>query len=251
MMKSEGLAASAGGAAGKPGFPVVMTLFAALAFALLVSLGVWQVHRLHWKQDLLARIAALQQAPAEPLVVAMRRAADGVDVDYTRVQADCPLIEQTPFVRVYAVRDAQAGFRIITACALTGHPYGSILVDRGFIAQDDAAHLTPGVQTLRAPIIGVLRRGDRKTFVTPDNEPSQRLFYWRDIPAIARVLGVTNPAPTFLMLESPGPMAPGPIPAPVPTDIPNRHLEYAVTWFGLAAALLGVYLASLWRRRIG
>ncbi len=64
---------------------------------------------------------------------------------------------------------------------------------------------------------------------------------------MARVLGADHPAPIFLMLESPAPKA-GPVPAPIPPNIPNRHLEYAVTWFGLAAALLAVYLASLWRR---
>ena len=50
------------------------------------------------------------------------------------------------------------------------------------------------------------------------------------------------------MLERPAAKGVDPIPAPVPVDIPNNHLSYALTWFGLAAALLGVYLASLWRR---
>ena len=40
-------------------------------------------------------------------------------------------------------------------------------------------------------------------------------------------------------------------PAPIPTDIPNNHLSYAITWFGLAAALVGVYAALLWRRLQG
>jgi surfeit locus 1 family protein len=51
------------------------------------------------------------------------------------------------------------------------------------------------------------------------------------------------------MVEQPAPAPPGPTPAPVPADIPNRHLEYALTWFGLAAALVGVYVAMLLRRR--
>ncbi|HEY2662413.1 MAG TPA: SURF1 family protein [Caulobacteraceae bacterium] len=234
----------------RPGFPVFLTLFTALALALLVGLGVWQMKRLHWKEDLLARIAALQSAPPRPLDDPLRRLAHGDDIDFTRVAADCPNLERTVFLKLYAVHDGEAGFRIITACALTGQPYASLLIDRGFIRQDAVAGLAASTAApLDRPIVGVLRRGDKKTFVTPDNDPAGRLFYYRDPAAMAKVLGVSGAAPIFLMLETPAPAPGGPIPAPVPADIPNRHFEYAVTWFGLAAALLVVYLASLWRRR--
>jgi surfeit locus 1 family protein len=146
----------------------------------------------------------------------------------------------------------EGGFRIITACHLASAPYGSILVDRGFMPQNDAARLVPGQGArLTVPITGVLRRGDPPNAFTPPNQPAQNLWYSRDVPAMAQTLGVAAPAPVFLMLESPAPKGFGPPPAPLPTDIPNNHLQYAVTWFGLAAALAGVYLASLWRRRQG
>ncbi len=147
------------------------------------------------------------------------------------------------------MRDGEAGFRIITACALGGQPYASLLVDRGFVRQDAMAGLSRQTSApLGRPIVGVLRRGDKKTFVTPPNDPANRLFYFRDPAGMAAVLGVSRAAPIFLMLEAPAPPSGGPVIAPVPTDIPNRHFEYAVTWFGLAAALLVVYVASLWRR---
>ena len=234
--------------AAKPRFPFGLTVAAAIALALLLGLGRWQVQRLHWKEDLLAKIAALRDAPPQPLAAVLRRAAHAADVDFTRVQIDCPSVQATPYLRLYGVRDAMAGFHIITACPLTGGAYGAVLVDRGFLPQDEAGqiHLAAG-DAIRQAVIGVLRRGDAKTFVTPDNQPAQRLFYFRDIPAMAQVLGVSRPAPTFLMLEQPAPPPGGPSPAPLPTDIPNHHLEYAVTWFGLAAGLLCVYLATLWR----
>jgi surfeit locus 1 family protein len=97
----------------------------------------------------------------------------------------------------------------------------------------------------------VLRRGDSANAFTPPNQPAQNLWYARDIPAMARALGVSDPAPVFMMLEAPAPKGLAPTPAPLPADIPNNHLQYAITWFGLAAALAGVYLASLWRRRQG
>ena len=173
-------------------------------------------------------------------------------MDYARVTADCPDVETSRFVKLWAVPDARFGFRIITACRIAAAPYASILVDRGFIIQDDAAKLVPGQGArLSGPIAGVLRTGDKANFVTPPNQPAQNLWYSRDVPAMARALGVSAPAPAFLFLESPAPKGLAPTPAPLPADIPNNHLQYAVTWFGLAAALAGVYLASLWRRRQG
>ncbi len=227
-------------------FAVIPAAATALGIAILIGLGVWQIQRLHWKEGLLARIAALQSAPPEPLDVVMRRAADGLDVDYSRVQADCPDIETTPYLRLYSVKDGFAGNRIIAACRLADGPYGAILVDRGFVAQ--GLKPTPG-QTLSTPIVGILRKGDARNLVTPPDDPAQNLWYGRDIAAMAGALGVSRPAPTYLMLEQPPPPPGGPQIAPLPTDIPNNHLQYAITWFGLAVALAGVYLASLWSKR--
>ena len=232
----------------KPRFPIVLSLLTALALAILIGLGLWQVRRLHWKEGLLARIHALQSAPPRSLAAALSGPLDAPELDFTRVTADCPAIETTPYLRLYAVWDAVAGYRIITACRLTGGGFGSILVDRGFVRQEQAAAIRPGA-ILAGPIVGVLRKGDKPTFVTPPNDARQNLWYWRDIPAMAATLGAGRPAPTYLMLESPAPAGGLPAPAPIPLNIPNSHLQYAVTWFGLAAALVGVYLASLWRRR--
>jgi surfeit locus 1 family protein len=227
-------------------FAIIPALATAVGIVILIGLGVWQVQRLHWKEGLLARIAALQSAPPEPLDVVLHRAVDGLDIDYVRVQATCPDIETAPYLKLYSVKDGFAGWRIIAACPLGGGPYGAILVDRGFEAQG----LTPTAgHTLSAPIVGILRRGDTRNFVTPRDDPAQNLWYGRDIAAMAAALHVSKPAPTYLMLEQPAPPAGGPVIAPLPTDIPNNHLQYAITWFGLAVALAGVYLASLWRKR--
>jgi surfeit locus 1 family protein len=68
---------------------------------------------------------------------------------------------------------------------------------------------------------------------------------------MAAALKAPRPAPFVLMAETASnPDWQSLIPAPIPADIPNRHLEYALTWYGLAAALLGVYAAMLFRRRV-
>jgi surfeit locus 1 family protein len=215
-----------------------------IGVAILLGLGVWQLERLKWKEDLLARVAALRTAPAKPLAMVL---GAGGDLDYVRAVFDCPDLERRPTLRMFGVREGKAGYRLIAACP-TGA--GSILVDRGFVPLE-AAYVAaqPGRAVLPGPVVGVLRRGDKPTFVTPANRVAENLWYSRDVPAMARALGASAPAPVFLMLETPAPAPGGPTPAPVPIDIPNRHLEYAITWFGLAAALVGVYVASLLRTR--
>jgi surfeit locus 1 family protein len=95
----------------------------------------------------------------------------------------------------------------------------------------------------------VLRVPDKATFVTPKNQVAANRWFSRDVPAMAAALKASGPAPVFLMAEtSSNPEWKALVPAPLPAEIPNRHLEYAVTWFGLAAALAAVYAAMLWRR---
>ena len=229
--------------------PAAATILTVLGFSLLVSLGVWQLKRLAWKTDLLARIDALKTAPPRPIDGVLSRLASGADEGYVRVKAPCPDIERTPVLRLYGVVNGQAGYRMIAACALASGPYRSLLVDRGFVAGTQTPPAPPPGPRLDQPIVGVLRTGGERTFVTPKNQPGQNLWYWRDLPAMASALGANRPAPMFLALERPAPKGPGPIPAALPTNIPNNHLGYAITWFGLAAALAGVYLAMLFGKR--
>ena len=228
-------------------FSLPLLLTVGVCVAILFGLGTWQLQRRVWKLALLARIEALKAAPTEPLEVVLRRLPDSVDIEYVRVQAACPNLETQPVIRLYSVRDGTSGYRLITACPIDVGGFGSILVDRGFIPREVVdTPTTPAA--LAQPITGILRKGDAGSFFTPQNRPGQD-WYRRDIPAMAQALKAPRPAPIFMMLESPAPHGPGPQPAPLPADIPNRHLEYALTWYGLALALLGVYIAKLVRDR--
>ena len=228
---------------------IVALFLVVIGVVILCGLGAWQVTRLQWKTHLIARVAALQTAPPEPLSVVLNRVPDkGVDIDYTHVVFTCPTLEQTPYQRIYAVTDDGFGDRIVTVCPLPpGGQYRTILVDRGYVANGELPKLKPG-GPVDGPIVGVLRGGGKATAVTPKHQPGGEWFD-RDAAAIAGALGASNPAPVFFMLESPAPKAFGPTPMPVPTDIPNNHLGYAITWFGLAIALIGFYIATLIRRR--
>jgi surfeit locus 1 family protein len=231
-----------------PRVALVPLVFVLIGVAILCGLGVWQVQRLQWKTHLIARIAALQTAPPEPLNVVLNRIGDRGDVDYTHVVFTCPTLQQTPTQRIYTVGDNGAGDRIVTPCPIDAGPYRSILVDRGFLTADDAARLKPAANTVDGPVVGVIRKAAPPNSLTPKHEPGGEWFA-RDVPGLAAALNAPDPAPVFLFLESPKPVGFGPAPAPVPIDIPNNHLGYAITWFGLALSLVGVYIATLLARR--
>lgn len=230
-------------------FPVGLTVATAIALVILLVLGTWQLQRLHWKEGLLTRIAALQAAPAQPLGPVLARVAQGADADFTRVKVTCPGIATAPFVELYSVRDGDAGSRLISACRLAdGGRYRTILVDRGFVI--DTTTERPPVSATGAPleVVGVLRVPEHGNRFTPPNTPAR--WYTRDAAGMAAALKTSDPAPLFLMAETAtNPAWPALVPAPIPAEIANRHLEYALTWYGLAAALLGVYAAMLFRGR--
>lgn len=238
--------ARAGGPGGR--FPIGMTFAVAVALAILVGLGVWQLQRLKWKEGLLAHVAALQSAKAVDIGPVMDALGQGKDVDFTRVSASCPGLATAPYLELYGVRDGQAGVRLISACEVASANYRTVLVDRGFIP--DTAPERPKIDpAAKAPVklVGVLRRPDKRNFVSPPNRPGH--WFTRDIAAMAAALKAPQPAPVFLFAETAvNPDLKALTPAPLPSEIPNRHLEYAITWFGLAAALLGVYAAVLFRR---
>ena len=228
----------------KARFPVALTIVTVLALAILIGLGSWQLKRLAWKQDLLARIEALKTASAVSLDAALAKP----DPDFTRVRVDCIGLAAAPFAELYAVRDGVAGTRLISACPLGGGR--SLLVDRGFVpdtvkARPPARQSDPRVVS----VTGVLRAGDKPSFVAPPDDPARRRFFTRQVAPIAASLHASRPVPLFLLAETAtNPEAPSLTPAPLPSAISNRHLEYALTWFGLAGALACVYAAMLWRR---
>lgn len=239
-------------------FPVGLTIATLIALAILVGLGVWQVKRLAWKTDMLARIAALQNAPAQPLEAVLARATKGEDVEYTRVVVDCPGVETAGFDEIYAVIDGAMASRLVSPCPIQVSGFEAILVDRGYVLDSSVGRPPMGRPIGANSVVGVLRKGDRNApkFDAPPAKPVSHptgftpfKWYGRHLPSVARHLGVRQPAPYFLMAEtSTNPDFKLLVPKGLPTDIPNNHLSYALTWFGLALGLAGVYAALLWRR---
>lgn len=230
-------------------FSVGLTVAAAIAMAILVSLGVWQLERLKWKEGLLAHIAALQSAKPQPIEPVLDALANGHDVDFTRVRVTCRGLARAPALELYSIRDGQAGTRLISACPVLASYYRTILVDRGFVADTVTSRPLPDpLAQDPVEVVGILRVSERGNFMTPKNQPGR--WFLHDGVAMGRALNAPAPAPVFLMAETPSnPDWPGLVVAPLPMDIANNHFDYALTWFGLAASLACVYVADLIRRR--
>jgi len=213
-------------------FPIGLTIATLIAFAILCVLGGWQVQRLHWKEDLLARIERLKTAPAQPLDQVLARAAKGEDVAWTRVSVDCTPDAPRTLPLVYGLRDGDIVWRATALCRpAAGNP---ILLDLG-VVQGLTGQTAPAPIPAAAPAqaVGVL--------MAPKAMGGNRAA---DVARFA----AEKPAPYILMVETATPATPGVTPAPLPAEISNRHLEYALTWFGLAVTLLFIYAAMLWRK---
>jgi surfeit locus 1 family protein len=214
-------------------FPFGLTIATLIAFAILVGLGAWQIKRLAWKQDLLARIEVLKTAPAQPLATALANAR-GRDLTWTRVSVECAPAQPETLPLVYGIRDGDIVWRATALCRATVGGYGAILLDLGVVkALTGQSAPTPVALAAPAQAVGVLMApkqlgGDRE--------------------ATVQTFAAERPAPYILMVETATPVPPGVTPAPLPAEISNRHLEYALTWFGLAVTLLFIYAAMLWRK---
>jgi surfeit locus 1 family protein len=218
----------------KAGFPFGLTIATAIAFAILCFLGAWQMQRLAWKQDLLARIETLKTAPPVPLATVLTGPATAEDAAWRRVSVDCRSVGLPPLSLAYGIREGDVVWRAQALCGLGQGPYNLILVDRGVVPDLTGKVDTPS-RAFAEPghVVGVLipltqMGGDRAK-------------------AVAGIAGRTA-APLALMVEHETPAPAGIVPAPLPAEISNRHLEYALTWFGLAVTLLFIYAAMLWRR---
>lgn len=233
-----------------PRFPVGLTVAVAIAFVILAALGTWQVQRLQWKEQLLARIAATQKRPAQPLSQVLARAAAGEDVDFVRVSVDCldPPLPQSR-VMLYGVQDGTAVWRPIAPCRIATGGYGVIAVDRG-VARGGG--ISAPQLTIANPghVEGVLRRPEARTLMQrvagggPQTDETGYMDRAAAQSAIAAQARALTP-PYMIVAERETPAPPFVRPAPLPLNISNRHLEYAITWYGLSLALLGVYAALL------
>lgn len=220
-------------------------------FAVLLGLGTWQVERLHWKEGLLARIEAEQAMAPVSVSEIDRDLREGEAIEYRPVTAS-GRFDHAKERHFFATYEGQSGFYIYTPLAMTDGT--TVLVNRGFVPYErkEAATRSEGQVAGPVTVVGLAReRLDGKpSWVVPDNDPAKNVFYWKDLDAMVETAGVAGPVEPFFIDADRTPN-PGGLPVGGVTiiDLPNNHLQYAVTWYGLAAALAGVSIAMLLRGR--
>ncbi|MFA8385821.1 MAG: SURF1 family protein [Pelagibaca sp.] len=205
--------------------------------AILVWLGAWQLQRLEWKQGILNQIESRIGGDPAPLPATGDPEADR----YQPVQLTGTVEADELYVLVSQKRIG-AGYRVISP--FVTNEGRRILLDRGFIpvADRDTAR-DGGVKD----VFGNLHWPDDRTSSTPDNDIAGNTWFARDIGPMAEAL---NTEPLLVIARNMSPADPGVTPLPVDTSgIPNDHLQYAITWFSLAAVWLIGTIALVWRLR--
>ncbi|MFT6676291.1 MAG: surfeit locus 1 family protein [Sulfitobacter sp.] len=204
--------------------------------AILVGLGIWQMQRLAWKETVIADInsriiAAPVALPANP---------DPVKDAYLPVTVKGHFDGDTLRVLV-SQKQAGAGYRLISALETEND---RILVDRGFVAVDAKAVPAP---TGEVTVTGNLHWPQETDKFTPKADFAMNIWFARDVDDLAAALGAEPVLVVARILSVPDS---GVTPLPVDTSrIPNDHLQYAITWFSLAAVWLAMSLLFMRRRR--
>ncbi|MBC7283561.1 SURF1 family protein [Hoeflea sp.] len=230
----------------------IALLLLPVALAVLVSLGTWQVQRLHWKEDLLASIE--QRRQAEPLDVAGIEAAHaaGESIDYRAARASGTFLHDKER-HFFATFQGQSGYYLYTPLELDD---GRLLfVNRGFVPYDrkEAATRPESLVSGEQLITGLARSrlAEKPSFMVPENDETGNIFYWKDLDRMAASTGLPEGQVLPFFLDADATPVPGGLPRGGVTviDLPNSHLQYAITWYGLALALVGVSLIAWMKRK--
>jgi surfeit locus 1 family protein len=207
-------------------------LAAAIVFAALVALGIWQLQRRAWKHALIAQVDA--RVHAAPVAAPGPQAWPSIDARqaYLRVSIDGPFLSGRDTL-VQAVTELGPGWWVITP--LRSDRGFVVLINRGFVPARPASAPPSG----SAHIVGLLRLTEPNGGFLRSNDPHADRWFSRDVAAIAAARGLGSVAPYFIDADA----APDPNASPVGgltvVDFADNHLQYALTWFALAALLAG------------
>ncbi len=233
------------------------TLMTLAGLVILIGLGVWQLDRKVWKENLITTLnTRLGRAPEDlPPRASWAQLREDKE-EFRRVVFPAEFLDGEEAL-VYTAGsplrpDVKGpGYWVFAPARLAG---GSIiLVNRGFVPAD---RKDPGTRTEGAPhgivdIVGVLRWPETRNSFTPADDPKNNVWFLRDSNSIAKFKTWLTAAPFYIDQE--GPVPPGALPKPGKLEVrlPDNHLQYAITWFGLALALAGVFIVWLARRLVG
>lgn len=212
-----------------------------------VSLGLWQMERRAWKRDILDRIVTNQAA--RPISLDELVKGDPLRREYGRVTVSGTFLHDKEFFLAARSLKNKVGMHVVTPVRTDGGAI--VLYDRGWIPseQKEPAKRAEGQVEGKVDLTGIVRRTQVKRQFAPDNDPAKNFWFHVDVPLMRQMAGgKPDPVLDTFFLEADARPNPGGVPVGGQTrlDIPNDHLQYAITWFLIALAGLGVYLAYHW-----
>ncbi|SNB65099.1 surfeit locus 1 family protein [Arboricoccus pini] len=240
----------------RPGYP--LTCVTAVMLCALVALGTWQVERLHWKEDLIARAEEGIEGQPVPLPALADEDPNWRDLDFRRVSVSGRFIVGNAFGFQVSTRGELVGGDLVVPMLLDDGRV--ILVDLGWLAETDLppASIVPFVPAGQVALDGVARFvGDiRPGYLTPSPDLIKRRWFDWHIPAMSDVTGLSL-LPVIVDVDQrsalavdgkPMGIANRPQPRSLSIDYPNNHLGYALTWYGLAVGLVVIYTMMGFKR---
>ncbi len=217
------------------------TLLTMIMLPVLLGLGAWQVQRLHWKENLLATIdARVHQTPVDLVSIINRD-----DSDYRLAKVSGSFLNDKSLYLLSISLTGDGGYHVLTPLRLEDERL--LLVDRGWIPYDwrDKDFSRPNeTQTLT----GVLRLPQNHMLFQPQNDPAKNIWYRIDLDAMASATKLPQFLPYILELDATPNLGGYPVGGQTRLTLPNNHFVYAVTWFGLAFALVIIYILSSVRK---
>jgi surfeit locus 1 family protein len=221
---------------------VLLLALALVAGAGFFALGVWQVQRLAWKHDLIARVERNVHGAPVPVPPPAEWTQLTRDDEYRRMQAHGRMAYESQ-VLVAATTDLGAGYWVLTPMRTEEGSW--ILVNRGFVPPEMRERVPQGA--LEQTVTGLLRFTEPRGRLWQDNDPQSGRWYSRDVEAIAEMRGLTGPIAPFFLDEvaTPGVTPAWPRPGLTVIRFANNHLEYAITWFALGAMMIAAFVYVL------
>lgn len=233
---------------------VIPMIFVVACVAGLIALGTWQVERLHWKEGLIAELdSKLSAKPADLPPRERWPQLSAASDEFRRVAFPAEFLDEEALV--YSTGSSLRpdvsgpGYWVFSPARLTG---GSlVLVNRGFVpdGKQDRKTRPQGQPQSVVEVVGAMRWPEQRGSFTPNDEPAKNLWFARDPASMAAAKNWGTVAPFYIDQEAPP--APGGWPkvGPLKASLPNNHLQYAVTWYGLALVVLISAIVFLRGRR--
>lgn len=228
-------------------------LLSFLGLIILIQLGNWQMHRKEWKAELKALVN--ERIKADPIAFneLKEKAAQGEDIRFQPVRVSGVFDHQNER-HYFLPLGSKIGWHIITPMKTADGDV--VLIDRGFVPDElkDQKTRIAGLPAGEVTIVGLARDAEVPNYFTPSNDVEHNKWYWRDIAGLYKSLAAGNeaglvPALNFMIDERRvGSEGEWPMPGVTVVKFQDKHLGYALTWYGLALTLIGVFSAFAYSR---